>query len=912
MKFEQAFYTWGLEQLSFAKEGLGICASSNLEDAFLKKCMTIGSKLNSEGTERTAEFVLYSPEFESFIGIGISPRDSRGDKRINKLCHFYIPAERGEIQEPADYLLEYPFQKVVAGQELSQQEIGKKEYDYSEILARYHYDASEENNQRRLAKLLWKAFRCAFGEDEKLFFVIDRGVHPNMDEDANMAREITWLLCMLMPRPVNEKNLYYKQLSYGVYTNENTDLVRFIFTDRLNPEENQLLVDQSVKEEEEIPAIYVKMAECAQESLETFQKFLAALLIGETGARLEHAKLQKSYYCWKMSQEVPVTRQEMNEEFCKVRMIVKNKADRKAWLQYLGLTEELTMDDMIDYWQDAVRPLLGKYEELTEEEQTLLKNVTKKFLCRMYQKHRKNYRVMVRKIPTQLQKEILCELHQKDSSYLEEEYHSIDSVEDFNTFADTYAFFHQEEAFVENLMKTAMELHEDSDRAGRNRIFEIMGQLDGEAWKEYYAAEVSRRLEQETIEELAERDYAELRFDVCKEKWLQKMCRRMEEELEEEQNLSDTVYENLLAKLHEICRMNDKQVKKFVETLWECAYRHPKRIKRCLQFQFSQSIWIKPHSIWSEVTCKDYEYLYGILKEHPDWEETLSQDQAGTSEHSFACKSYFLWKKVYVGCKVERRDMPDFSYNRIGKRFLNGKEEKELRELLQTLQKMILEKQHYTYIAEDVFNYFFLHLEEQKLIGVTERKLRKRERFKEIRNCHKTFADAVKSIEYCFENREVFQEWKQLKQFLVLSDYEEMEVKKENYSDICSLLRKEQGDFEDILKKIRENKEAFEKMMQKECKALEEEIQAFEKEAENIQQQIEELQQKKKTYKNLMKEKQIKLLELQEMTGVKEQPRKEYVKREELPSFVTAHLPEQEQEEERHLSAIEIINNAAF
>ena len=101
-------------------------------------------------------------------------------------------------------------------------------------------------------------------------------------------------------------------------------------------------------------------------------------------------------------------------------------------------------------------------------------------------------------------------------------------------------------------------------------------------------------------------------------------------------------------------------------------------------------------------------------------------------------------------------------------------------------------------------------------------------------------------------------------------------------------------------------------MMQKECKALEEEIQAFEKEAENIQQQIEELQQKKKTYKNLMKEKQIKLLELQEMTGVKEQPKKECRKREELPSFVTAHLPEQEQEEEKHLSAIEIINNAAF
>ena len=36
MKFEQAFYTWGTEQMSFASKGLGICACSKNENSFIK------------------------------------------------------------------------------------------------------------------------------------------------------------------------------------------------------------------------------------------------------------------------------------------------------------------------------------------------------------------------------------------------------------------------------------------------------------------------------------------------------------------------------------------------------------------------------------------------------------------------------------------------------------------------------------------------------------------------------------------------------------------------------------------------------------------------------------------------------------------------------------------------------------
>ena len=59
MKFEQAFYTRDSDQINQREPGLGIRASSNLDTSFIKGCMSVGSVLYTEDSDKMAQLVYY-------------------------------------------------------------------------------------------------------------------------------------------------------------------------------------------------------------------------------------------------------------------------------------------------------------------------------------------------------------------------------------------------------------------------------------------------------------------------------------------------------------------------------------------------------------------------------------------------------------------------------------------------------------------------------------------------------------------------------------------------------------------------------------------------------------------------------------------------------------------------------------
>ncbi len=227
MKFEQAFYTWGKNQLSRYKVGLGVCASSSLEPQFLDGCLQLGASFTAEQSFCTAEFVVYSPAFHTFVGVGVSPREEAGDGRLNKLCHFFIPENRDKGKEPEKYLLPYPFKsKIGDREEVGPEYLEEGRYDYGSILRDYGF-----SQEKRMAMVLWKVYQCVFQRTSRVVFVIG-GQRPAQKDLSTTAREITWMLAWLVPVPKDDPDRYRIRLAYGVHTDQNVSAVNLVFTDR--------------------------------------------------------------------------------------------------------------------------------------------------------------------------------------------------------------------------------------------------------------------------------------------------------------------------------------------------------------------------------------------------------------------------------------------------------------------------------------------------------------------------------------------------------------------------------------------------------------------------------------------------------------------------------------------------------
>lgn len=469
MKFEQAFYTWGENQLSRYKRGLGVCAASNVQPEFLDKCLGVGSLFHSEGTERTAEFTLYSPEFQAFVGVGISPREDGGDGRINKLCHFLIPAEPQAAQNPSEYLLAYPYVREVRdGQRLDSIELMPEDYHYQDILEKYHLRG------RKLAQLLWKSYPCMFGESRTLTVLLDEEARV-IEEDSQTAREITWLLSVLVPEQGERAQNYRKKLSYGVYTENNTDAVRLLFTRKKENGGNCFYLDREAQETEHIPELYREMARRAEISEEAFREFITEVFTHRYSQNLQCRQLPLMYCKWKLEHQRYVSAEEIAPELNGLLLHAEHSEWHRQFLyDYLKQAEHMKNQELIRFWTRLILPTIKKYEEMSGEERSQVEQAVQSVLCRMFSENRKNYHMFLNDLPSVVRSSVLQSLYAQEDSVIEQEGTEIQTADEVCAYLANYRELTENKAFCEQILEYGEGLYSGADRNDRQKITGVM------------------------------------------------------------------------------------------------------------------------------------------------------------------------------------------------------------------------------------------------------------------------------------------------------------------------------------------------------------------------------------------------------------------------------------------------------
>lgn len=479
MKFEQAFYTWGENQLSRYKKGLGVCASSCLQNSFLDKCLGLGGLFNAEHTERTTEFILYSQDFQTFVGVGISPAQAGSDGRMNKLCHFFIPAHAEEIREPEEYFLDYPFQRETEPGELPQAELEKARYDYRGLLKKYHFD------RKKLTELLWKTFPCICGEQNQLVFIIDREKYPE-EAYGQIAREVCWLLSMLAPVVWGERDSCRKNISCGVYTVDNAQAVRFLFTDKEEEGKETFFLCGGSDEEQEIPEVYAVLADRALQGMETLQAFYQELYDCRYTKTIQTRMLSMLYLRRKLNRGETVSAEEIEKEW-NVLLVQcsRSRWHRKLLRDYLGQGAELDNHRLVQIYRRLVSPQfdqVGGYGP--EEKEELIQDVV--FLGEsLYRVNRHNYQILIKAIPGQIRKEAVGRFYERGKTGIRKDMEKIRSAEELGAYLEAYRELKEKENFRQDLLEKGRQLYEPAELSQRSRITEAMENLDKEAWQQY-------------------------------------------------------------------------------------------------------------------------------------------------------------------------------------------------------------------------------------------------------------------------------------------------------------------------------------------------------------------------------------------------------------------------------------------
>ena len=278
MRFDQAFHYRDINS------GWGTYASSDSSNTFKKICGMICSDFVKEEGLETAEFVLYSNQFGRFVGIGVSPFESVD--RANRLVQIWVPVEASST--PSDYYLRYKFDKEFdINRKYEQEEFEPclSEQNYSEILDRYGF------SKDCLAKLLFMAMPIMFGSYEKLSVVFPRNRFGE-EEKRVAAREIMWLISVLMPVPEDKRGEFGSRLSYSVFSEKNRKKVAISFVDSVPASGScyMLECEEPLPDADEENALYNTLAEKAMESLASYREFIKEL----TDCGLEEEEFDKN------------------------------------------------------------------------------------------------------------------------------------------------------------------------------------------------------------------------------------------------------------------------------------------------------------------------------------------------------------------------------------------------------------------------------------------------------------------------------------------------------------------------------------------------------------------------------------------------------------------------------------------
>lgn len=928
MKFEQAFYTFGLNQLSKYKEGLGICAASRLDPDFLDQCLSLGGHFDSEYTQRTAEFTLYSQEFRDFVGVGISPKENGGDGRTNKLCHFFIPAESGHDKEPEHYILDYPFRReVTEHEEIAQADLEPAVYEYHGILEKYSLHGF------KLAVLLWRVYACVFAEVKNLRFIIDKTKHET-DEYGQIAREITWLVSVLLPVPDRNRDLYRSRISYGVYTNENVREVRFLFTDEEGQNTNLFFIDSQPQPESRIPRVYEVMAEWAEESREGFQKKLRDMMQWKFSKKLQSDQLLLMYFRWRLEKnEDIVSFDEIQSEMEHLLLRAKNSSWHKEFLiKYLKQEERMNGKRILSVWTRFICPEMESYGSMRQEEKQQFAAAVTNLVCMMRGQSRKNYHLFLEDLSetAELENQVLhniC-LQEEGKNYILEELKECETAELFCRFASRYSSICGEDGLKAAFWQQACLLYGSSCRADRGSISKAMNKQDQKAWEKemqryisndfkgldsylnflenemdkieagyaymYYAwllyfaerhkngeviawrivrekekelqkvgeilesdisklndclvsceeEEVVEQIRRDNLEGLAEWKTEELKYDVCKEVWIQCMTEKLRTaDHDQKESISNELFQKLVYKVADIASWGAVYKEKLFDYI-NCLKKTAESDgKRSLQIHFAVcGLGSEKRNLpdfWKNISQNDFEELYEILKKNQQLYHIDNSDEL-SEKGVFVRGCYLVWECMKENKEISTRTYYDGHVYR-----------EDWRGFVKECKKTFLGKDDPT--QKDTYNFIALQiLYEQAGERSTNDRGGLCRKIRKLREKHPSFAKAVQRGTYYGEDEKATRRWTDMKVFLDIMEYTDKELQESDINDVGRLLEHCPHGFENEME-VKELVERYKEMIE-----LQRENADLKEEAKNLRERNQNLQDEKQNLESAN----------QELTGV--------------------------------------------
>lgn len=316
------------------------------------------------------------------------------------------------------------------------------EFSYEEILEKYVL--TEES----LAELLYKSYQCLFLEKKSLTIVTNTG-KEEPKECGRTAREIIWLLHMLLPFAGTEHCVHHKYLSYAVGTTTNVSAVRFVFTEEMGEQdfvfelggrgtealsgrqetasvsdrwevmpaagEQETGLSADKRKVTPVPEVFRKLSVLALKGQPCAQEFLGELLNQPLPGNLDTAKMDLLYLKWKLDHGFPVSEQEVEYRL----QNIMRQVDRSDWhhdfmkkyFAQLGM-DELDNQRLAVYWKRVIIPWLNRYDGMPETEQLEMAGIMKAFAMRMYEVNQAHFVQCLGQLPEQIKQEILLSLYE--------------------------------------------------------------------------------------------------------------------------------------------------------------------------------------------------------------------------------------------------------------------------------------------------------------------------------------------------------------------------------------------------------------------------------------------------------------------------------------------------------------------
>lgn len=492
MKFDQAFYTWGKNQLSRYREGLGICASSSMDSDFLDSCLAIGSGFSPERSEETSEFVIYDPRLRRYVGVGISPRADGGDGRVNFLCHFFIPRETEENPDPGEYLLKYPFRRDVEDRE----KIGIWDSEYSEA-SDFDFKGILETyglKEKKLAMLLQTAWPCMFGEVSGINIIFDKERRRG-DLDLKAAREIAWLLSMMAPGSEHVLAECRKNLSYGVRTKENKNAARILYSEEPAGNGQMFFLDGENDRQEVLP-VFMYMAELAEQSVEDYRAFTEELLNIRKSGKFRCVQLSVVFLRWKLLHGQYVSKEDVAHEINDILSAALSSPWESAFMEdYLLQAKDLGLQDISVLWNRFVIPMLKKYDNVREAGEDRILDVTIRFLKMTWALNQDGYEILFSDLSDEDKDAVAQRLYEEPDSIIRKQLEEISSCEDLSGFLSMYGSICRKEEVRGKIFDISKRIYKEAPSEGRTRITDTL--LGIEELRENWEAWIRSRIEED-------------------------------------------------------------------------------------------------------------------------------------------------------------------------------------------------------------------------------------------------------------------------------------------------------------------------------------------------------------------------------------------------------------------------------